>query len=455
MGIRDRHSMVMAALLSVLLLLCLSPALAQGHWVPTGGRHVKNVQAAGEMTPWASPCAACVACQLLLMDVSCCAVYSDNNAWKFLRKKPVVLPTGWTECIRVPNCIDGNGICQQWREGAIDERSRQSFQKEHPLMQGDWPYEGLVPNTKAHRAALLRREAMLMQVPVGQRGNVISRWMTWCELSTMSLLRNFSETGFAVVDAPKHLFERLRGKVERVLAGPGLESLGREGASEELMSSDLRFLDTDSSNGEIMEEMLDMHAEWAGLSELQPVVSYGLRIYRNQSRLMFHNDRANSHIISSILHIAHKYDDEEEPWPIEIEDHKGILHAVALLPGQMLLYESAKCTHGRPLPFKGDYYTSLFTHYRPVEWNLTTSDAAIGVPNYWLETWSKLDFLKAHASSTHFTRDELKAIWDETLAGRDERYIVNTGFGGDSQHWFPHREFHDGRSFGHLDVDDL
>jgi hypothetical protein len=71
-----------------------------------------------------------------------------------------------------------------------------------------------------------------------------------------------------------------------------------------------------------MEELLPVHAEWAGLP-LQPVVSYGMRVYRNESTLMFHNDRTNSHIISSIFHIAHKYDNDDEPWPIEIEDHRG------------------------------------------------------------------------------------------------------------------------------------
>jgi hypothetical protein len=52
-------------------------------------------------------------------------------------------------------------------------------------------------------------------------------------------------------------------------------------------------------------------------------------------------------VISSIVHIAHEYDDEKEPWPIEIEDHDGQLHSVALQEGQMLFYESASCLHGR------------------------------------------------------------------------------------------------------------
>jgi hypothetical protein len=40
-------------------------------------------------------------------------------------------------------------------------------------------------------------------------------------------------------------------------------------------------------------------------------------------------------VISSIVHIAHEYDHEDEEWPIEIEDHDGILHAVNLKMGEV------------------------------------------------------------------------------------------------------------------------
>jgi hypothetical protein len=40
-------------------------------------------------------------------------------------------------------------------------------------------------------------------------------------------------------------------------------------------------------------------------------------------------------VISSIVHIAHDYTDDDEPWPIEIEDHDGVLHAVDLKMGEV------------------------------------------------------------------------------------------------------------------------
>ena len=43
-------------------------------------------------------------------------------------------------------------------------------------------------------------------------------------------------------------------------------------------------------------------------------------------------------MISSIVHIAHEYDNDDEPWPIEIDDHDGVLRAVDLKEGQVSAY---------------------------------------------------------------------------------------------------------------------
>ena len=37
-------------------------------------------------------------------------------------------------------------------------------------------------------------------------------------------------------------------------------------------------------------------------------------------------------------------------------------------PGEMVLYESARCQHGRPEPFRGEFFANAFTHFRPAEW---------------------------------------------------------------------------------------
>jgi len=35
-------------------------------------------------------------------------------------------------------------------------------------------------------------------------------------------------------------------------------------------------------------------------------------------------------------------------------------------PGEMVFYEGARLRHGRAYPLQGDYYVSIFVHYRPV-----------------------------------------------------------------------------------------
>jgi hypothetical protein len=43
-----------------------------------------------------------------------------------------------------------------------------------------------------------------------------------------------------------------------------------------------------------------------------------------------------THVISSIIHVGHQYDNDSEPWPIQIEDLNGNLHSVNLEAGQVL-----------------------------------------------------------------------------------------------------------------------
>merc|ERR1712194_206820 len=94
-----------------------------------------------------------------------------------------------------------------------------------------------------------------------------------------------------------------------------------------------------------------------------------------------------THIISMIYHIDH--DEESEPWPLLIEDFEGNTHEVALEAGDVLFYESSKCLHGRPKPFNGTYYSSVFVHNRPLhDWMDTNHDleAHYAVPPDWGDT---------------------------------------------------------------------
>ena len=50
--------------------------------------------------------------------------------------------------------------------------------------------------------------------------------------------------------------------------------------------------------------------------------------------------------------------------------------------------------HGRPRALAGRYYSSLFIHYKPVDWALTLDDAIVRVPPHWLERGAEREFPK-------------------------------------------------------------
>ena len=103
----------------------------------------------------------------------------------------------------------------------------------------------------------------------------------------------------------------------------------------------------------MLRELQPLHEEWARVA-LQPSIAYGLRVYQNGSSLTMHTDRLETHVISSILHVDRDYG-EKEPWPIVIEGVDGVTTEVDLQPGQLLLYESAKCTHGNTCARRSEF----------------------------------------------------------------------------------------------------
>ena len=106
---------------------------------------------------------------------------------------------------------------------------------------------------------------------------------------------------------------------------------------------------------------------WSGVS-LVPTSTYGIRIYRRDSILTPHVDRLPL-VISAILHIAHKDNDDDDDtgeWPLQVWGHNGQVQNVTLQPGEMLLYESHSIIHGRPYPLQQEYYANLFLHFEPI-----------------------------------------------------------------------------------------
>ena len=174
---------------------------------------------------------------------------------------------------------------------------------------------------------------------------------------------SFTDTGFLKVKTPAAIHRALRAVYDERVGAPGRESIDDEYLSTGIPD----FLPFDDVRARFQLALQPMHEEWSE-QELIPTAAYGLRVYRSGQTLKPHTDALTTHVISSIVHIAHE---TTEPWPLWIVDLQGNEHHVFLEEGEMLLYESARCPHARPEPLAGSSYCSLFLHYRPVDWNVT------------------------------------------------------------------------------------
>ena len=83
-----------------------------------------------------------------------------------------------------------------------------------------------------------------------------------------------------------------------------------------------------------------------------------------------HVDRPRTHVVSAIVHVANDLAPGQR-WPLRIFSHDGTLHKIDFAPGDVVLYESARLVHGRPLALPGNEYANLFLHFRPRGWEKT------------------------------------------------------------------------------------
>jgi len=239
---------------------------------------------------------------------------------------------------------------------------------------------------------------------------------------------NFTEFGWGLTKAPKSLVDALHENLMNGLQNAddlpledaelfdSFDSEDEEEYDSEDFDEDKRqkkddenpldlpyMIPNEELNERAVKELLPIHEAWSGV-KLKGNNAYGLRVYRNHSNLQMHIDESTTHIISSILHVGH--DPDGEPWPLVIEDFQGNTHEVYLETGDMVLYESSKCFHGRPKRYNGKWYSSLFTHYYPVDWDADQRS------------------LEAHYRIPPTWDDEL----DEIVEGLEELIITDTSF---------------------------
>jgi hypothetical protein len=219
-----------------------------------------------------------------------------------------------------------------------------------------YPVKDFLPNTEGWKDLMTRRMNQITEMEgTGERYEAFYQ-----VIHSATLAPNFTEYGFGLAKCPEELLKALQQGIYDGLESAELESMEGtiDGPNPPL------FVRRPDLTRRVLNELHSYTEEWVGI----PLVAhqaYGFRVYRNESQLYMHTDRIETHVVSFILHIDSSED--ADPWPIFIEDFHGRTHEVTLTPGDILFYESSKCFHGRPRPFNGSWYTSVFVHYYPAE----------------------------------------------------------------------------------------
>jgi prolyl 4-hydroxylase len=131
-----------------------------------------------------------------------------------------------------------------------------------------------------------------------------------------------------------------------------------------------KHLNVDAAPTELLNELRDTFSDiltkWIEYkSPLTHTTTYGIHKYLRGSHLGNQYDKKETHVISAIIHLD---DVSDKPWNLYIEDHHFRPHNVTMEYGDIVLYESTTCLHGRPEPFEGDSHCNLYLHFKPKSW---------------------------------------------------------------------------------------
>jgi prolyl 4-hydroxylase len=116
-------------------------------------------------------------------------------------------------------------------------------------------------------------------------------------------------------------------------------------------------------------QLQPIHEDFAR-QQISPSFIYGIRSYKRGSTLATHTDRVATHHVSSIiivdkdLRCGCQHKEFGDDWALDIQDHNGNWNKVYANVGEMILYESARCAHGRVDSFQGTYFRNFYVHYQ-------------------------------------------------------------------------------------------
>ena len=160
-----------------------------------------------------------------------------------------------------------------------------------------------------------------------------------------------SEKGFMKMKLPKRILE----KIVFNMGKPVIETFD---GKELFLDNRTYKLELPEDIKEDIAEELRHYAEMFCGRSLNKTAIYGVRKYTKGSVLKVHKDRQDTHKIGIGILVSKDHD-----WSFKIQDHDGRWNNVEYNLGDLVVFESAVCSHGRPNPFQGRDYKMLFIHY--------------------------------------------------------------------------------------------
>jgi len=185
----------------------------------------------------------------------------------------------------------------------------------------------------------------------------------------------FTSKGFTIVKCPEEIwglikdsYELLKDKKEEEYYPGKEQTIMGVGNTSDLLS----FHHIPNIRDHIHKLLQPLHEEWSG-QKLEPSFVYGIRSYNKGAVLVEHKDRIETHHISSIIIVDKDLDcgceaSKDIDWPLNFQDHNGKRHRLYAEPGDIILYESAACNHGRIEPFNGTFFRNFYVHYKLADW---------------------------------------------------------------------------------------
>jgi len=178
---------------------------------------------------------------------------------------------------------------------------------------------------------------------------------------------NYTPVGFQKFRVPEPLFEKIQKFYRENQPTQRDEYVEGDFIVNSVNRSQVSSTVVELSNAlrqEIHDTMKPLMEAWCGKA-LEPTYVYGIRIYKDKAVLKPHRDRLETHIISAILNVDQVV---RQDWPLVIDDNVYREHHVLLKPGDMVFYEGARLTHGRPIALEGTAYANIFCHFKPIDY---------------------------------------------------------------------------------------